>query len=260
MVRGGWRLIPGVRAFATHTALILAGNRETAALADRLGARNVRMMLDVGLPDDFLPEMPSTPRDPRSVLQLLWVGRVLPRKALDLALDVLEACAEIEVHLTVVGDDYPDQPVIDRERVRRLGSKVTCTGTLSWSEVAEAYRHADVFLFTSLRDSCGVQLLEAMAFGLPIVTLDHQGAALLVPDDAGIRVRVCDPSETVARMAAAVRRLAQDPDLAAAMGKAAHAAARRHTWDQKVLSMLDHYAEVIEARPSATLHRDRTLE
>jgi glycosyltransferase involved in cell wall biosynthesis len=38
----------------------------------------------------------------------------------------------------------------------------------------DAYLDLDVFLFTSLRDSCGSQLLEAMARGAAIVTLDHQ--------------------------------------------------------------------------------------
>ena len=58
-VRVGWRLFPGARACAVHASLVLAGNQETAALARRLGARNVKTMLDVGVPADFLPEVPA---------------------------------------------------------------------------------------------------------------------------------------------------------------------------------------------------------
>jgi glycosyltransferase involved in cell wall biosynthesis len=49
-------------------------------------------------------------------------------------------------------------------------------------------------------------------------------------------------------MAAAIRRLAEDRSLVEEMGKAASNAARKHTWDQKALSVLAYYDEVTRAR------------
>jgi glycosyltransferase involved in cell wall biosynthesis len=49
-----------------------------------------------------------------------------------------------------------------------------------WPEMKRQYQEADLFLFTSLRDSSGQVLAEAMASGLPIVALDHQGVGAIV--------------------------------------------------------------------------------
>ena len=84
-----------------------------------------------------------------------------------------------------------------------------------------------------------------MAFGLPVVTLDHQGSAILVQDGAGIKVPVGGPRETVGQLAAALQRLVDDADLARAMGSAARAVAQEHTWDKKARVMLEHYSEVV---------------
>jgi glycosyltransferase involved in cell wall biosynthesis len=245
LVRHGWCLSRAAVG-TVRTAVVLAANRETAALARRMGARRIEAMLDVGLPEDSFPEeLPERPR--RDRLELLWVGRILPRKGLDLCLDVVERCAaELPVRLTIVGDDYPAQPVLDHERLRRLGDLVEWRGSLPWSDVAEAYRDADAFLFTSLRDSCGVQLLEAMTWGLPVITLDHQGAALLVPDEAGFKVPVTTPSATVAALVDAVGRLAKSEELRRRMGEAAFAAARQFTWERRVEDMEGIYRRCVD--------------
>jgi glycosyltransferase involved in cell wall biosynthesis len=234
VVRRLWWAFPSAQSNARRSSLILAANRETALLARRLGARHVEPMLDVGLPSTFFPdEVPL--RKPGERLELLWVGRVMPRKGLDLTLDVVERCSrEFPVHLTIIGDEFPAVPVIDHARLARLSHCVTWRGALPWAEVAEAYRRADAFLFTSLRDSCGVQLLEAMAWGLSLVLLDHHGGALLVPDEAGLKVPVTTPSETVSALANAVAQLAGSAELRRSMGGAAYAAARQFTWEHKV--------------------------
>ena len=59
-------------------------------------------------------------------------------------------------------------------------------------------------LFTSLRDSFGSQVLEAMAMGLPIICLDLHGAHDFVPDAASLKVSIGSPGETVHNLAGAI--------------------------------------------------------
>jgi glycosyltransferase involved in cell wall biosynthesis len=112
--------------------------------------------------------------------------------------------------------------------------------------VQAAYDDSDLFLFTSLRDTEGVQLLEAMGRGLPVVTLDHQGAATLVPDSVGIKVPVTTPKQTPERLARAIEKLAADHALLASMGEAAIEVARRHTWERKASEVLKIYRQLTE--------------
>src|SRR5208283_2053083 len=76
------------------------------------------------------------------------------------------------------------------------------------SELRRAYAEHDALIFTSLRDTFGSQLLEAMAMGVPIITLDLHGAHDWLPDVASIKVPVGGPAETVRNLAGAIEEYA----------------------------------------------------
>jgi len=92
----------------------------------------------------------------------------------------------------------------DLERARRpavdlgVDSGVRFLGEVPWEEVIPHYDAAEAFLFTSLRDSSGVQLLEAGARGLPFVSPEHHGARDWLPPEAGALVPT-GPASTCAR-------------------------------------------------------------
>ena len=115
-------------------------------------------------------------------------------------------------------------------------------GQISWTEVKQEYLTNDVFLFTSLRDSFGSQLVEAMAYALPVIVLNHQGAGDLVPDTAGIKVSVTQPSETVAELALAIELMYKHPQKRWEMGQQGYEFARQQIWSKKAIS-IDHYYE-----------------
>ena len=231
-----------------RASLVVAANPETDALARRLGATGVVSMPDVGVPDDYAP--PAVPQRPGGgVTRILWVGRLAPRKAVVLALDAMALMpADAEAELVVVGGGAESEVASATIAERGLRGRVKLRGPLLWSDVRAEYRDADIFLFTSLRDSGGVPLAEAMAWGLPIVTLDHQGAASFVPADAGIRVPVTDPGTSVRELSAALVDLCASPDLRKQMGEAARLAAGAFTWSEKAKDMTGFYAKAADHR------------
>lgn len=235
--------IPPVRSAARHAALVLATNRDTLLLARRLGAPRVEMFAGPGLPDSFFP--PSFPVRPEGdVLNLLWVGRLFARKAPLLALDALVR-ARAPVRLTVVGDGPEGGRLAEALEDAELRVRVDWWGQVPWERVKEAYRTHDALIFTSLRDSVGYQLFEAMAFGLPVIALDQHGARDLVPDAAGIKVAVAGRERTVAGLAAAIDRLQGDGEARRAMGRAGYQHAREHAWPRKAAAMSRLYESVV---------------
>ena len=224
--------------------LVLTTNDETYARARQLGARNVKMALDSGLPVEFYP--PQVPERPATrTLRLLWVGSMLPRKGVSLLLDVIAPLPDT-ITLTLVGGGVQEKLIRARIDQLGIGHRVSCTGRVPFEQIKDYYASHDVFIFCSLRDSFGTQLLEAMAYGLPIITLDHQGAHTFVPDRAGIKVPPTDIRTTIARLQEAIRYLQAHPDERAAMGQCGYAFALRHQWPKKVRDMMHEYDHFLQ--------------
>ena len=85
-------------------------------------------------------------------------------------------------------------------------------GKLPRPDVLDQYRWADVFVFTSLRDTTGTVVLEALAAGLPVICLDHQGAHDVVTEQCGIKIPLARPGQMIDGLRDAMVALARDPD------------------------------------------------
>ncbi|HXE35334.1 MAG TPA: WecB/TagA/CpsF family glycosyltransferase [Verrucomicrobiae bacterium] len=232
---------------ARASAALLATNHDTAKVLAQIGGRDVRLFLDSGLSSNFVFRDPISRPDDGS-LTLLWVGRMQPRKALPLALEALARTKDLRVKLLIAGDGEMRKPWERYAERLDIGSRVEFLGRLPWQEMPRLYQSADAFLFTSLQDSFGTQVLEAMGHGLPILTLDHQGVASFVPPEAGIKVPVTAPEQTLQGLAEGIRRLALFPAERRKMGDAAHAYAKTQTWDKRAECLSNLYEEVL-SRP-----------
>src|SRR5882762_10668451 len=242
---------PSLRSAVRASLVTLATNQETADLLRRAGARDVRLFLDSGIPQSFLSNGIYGSND--EGLTLLWAGRMQPRKALPLALEALAEASDVNVRLLVVGDGQLRESWEDCARRLHVEAKVTFLGEVSWDDMPRLYQKVDAFLFTSLRDSFGMQVLEAMGHALPILTLDHQGVRTFVPPDAGIKIPVTTPQETSKGIAEGIRLLARNPDVRRRLGEAGRAFAGTQTWEKRAEWMSKLYEEVTGERVSVRL-------
>jgi glycosyltransferase involved in cell wall biosynthesis len=152
--------------------------------------------------------------------RLLAVGRVDPRKGVDVAIEALPPAAT----LTVVGDGDP----AELARLRALAdARTTFAGPLSGAAVRNAYAEADAVVFPVRWDEpWGLVPLEAMALGRPVLASARGGAAEYLRD--GENCLVFDPDQP-ATLTAAVERLAADPALRARLREGGLRTASEHT-------------------------------
>ena len=239
---------PDVKQTMRRASLILTTNEDTYNMAKSLGAMNPQMFLDTSLPEDFYP--PAYPeRAPSKEFKILWVGRLFARKGLPLVLEALRHVRkDIPFKLTILGDGHMHDMVPQFIKENELQDKVDWKGQVPWDEVKRAYTESDLFMFCSLRDSSAAQFLEAMAYGLPVLTLDLHGGKNLVPDNAGIKVPVTTPEQTVQTLASAVEKLYDNPDLRVQMGKAGYTFSKTQTWQLKTKHINEFYAKYTLAR------------
>jgi glycosyltransferase involved in cell wall biosynthesis len=171
-------------------------------------------------------------------LELLFVGRLLAWKGMHLALKALARLGadESQIHLSVIGDGS------DLKRLRSLASRLKLDEKVSWmgwkrrEEVIALYAEYDLFVFPSLHDSGGMAVLEAMAFGLPVLCLDLGGPALAVTNRCGRVIATAGRSEDaiVDSMAEFLREMMNGPEVLAKLSQAARAQAAALTWAANV--------------------------
>lgn len=232
-------------------SLVLAANRDTLRLVEALGCRRVALMCDAGISPDYISAGPRNFREPSDGLKLIWAGRMLPRKALPLALDALKNVRS-NVTLTIAGDGMDPEAVRSMIHQRNLENRVFWKGVrLSLDELRAAYAEHDAMLFTSLRDSFGSQMLEAMAMGLPVIALDLHGARDFLPSNAWSRASVGKPQETVRNLASAIEEYGSLPsDRRNEMSRNAWNFAKTMTWQARAEAVEEIYKQVLS--PVAT--------
>lgn len=238
--------LPGLRQAVRESALILSTNPETTHALTAAGARQVHFFPNIGVPEQLMGQSLDEHAPERQEMIILWVGRLIPLKGLPLA---LEALAQIEralpVRLRVLGEGPLRAEMENLAQSLGVSDRVEFVGSVPWSQIGDYYREAEVFLFTSLRDSSGTVISEALAYRLPILTLNHQGVGAIVPPEAGIKVAVTNPDETVRALAAGIRRLAQSPQLRKQMGEAGWIHAQSMSWQQHAEQMTRWYEEIV---------------
>jgi glycosyltransferase involved in cell wall biosynthesis len=142
-----------------------------------------------------------------------------------------------ELRLTFVGDGP------DRRRLQGLfaGRETTFTGVLRDGSLATAYADADVLLFTSLTDTVGLVLLEAMAAQLPVVALDTPATRHTLN---GYRraAFVSDRAAPVAWLEAIRTALSSTPT---ATGDLSDAAAFPYTWRKSTEALVSAYRSLV---------------
>jgi glycosyltransferase involved in cell wall biosynthesis len=182
-------------------------------------ARAVVVHMGVALPPAPADEMP-----PHAAPVLLCPARLAPIKGHG---DLLEAAARlvargIPFELWLAGEG-PERAAIERRIGERgLGEHVRLLGTVPHAELLGMYRdgRADCVVLPSLHEGLSVALVEAMAYGVPVIATAVGGVPELLEDGAGILV---PPSDADA-LTEALTRVLGSPTLRAEL---AHAGRRR---------------------------------
>jgi len=175
--------------------------------------------------------------------RLLFVGRLVYQKGLDILVQALGGLTSFPWELKLVGDG-PHRPVLE-SMANDLGitDRIEFVGWLDREAVYNQYREANLFVFPSRHEGMPNAVLEAMACGLPVIATDIAGNAELVhPETTGLLV----PPEDHLTLRNALNALFLEPERRLAMGSAARKLVEeRYTWDQVASKYLSLMQEII---------------
>jgi starch synthase len=192
---------------------------------------------------------------------LLFVGRITRQKGI---IHLVNAIPEIDPGLQIVlCAGAPDTPEIGREMEARVAEVSARRPGVVWvremlprPEVIQLYNHAAVFCCPSVYEPFGIINLEAMACetavvaaavgGIPEVVLPEETGLLVDPRLVHGTFEPTDPAAFSAGLAAAVNRLARDPELTARMGRnGRRRAVEQFSWDTIAERTLELYRSLL---------------
>ena len=182
---------------------------------------------------------------------LVSLGRVAIEKSVDVLVDafVRLAADDPDLRLLFVGGGPAEGAVRARAAAAGMGARVHVTGSLPRREALALVKAADLFVFASQTETQGLVLAEALAAGLPVVSLDGPGVGATLRPGVDSVVVAAQPAATRAdRLASAIGELLADEPRRAAMAAAARAGADRFDQRHFVAKVAALYGEVLTAR------------
>lgn len=180
---------------------------------------------------------------------LVTVGRLVPYKGFDV---LLRALTEVDAEAIVIGEGPLRAELEQQAAALGVADRVTFASGVSDDDLKVWLHAARVFVLPSrtVAEAFGLVQIEAMATALPIVNTDLPTAVPRIARNRQEALTV--PAEDPVALAGAIRRLLDDPALAADLGAAGRRRAMAE-YDKSVFirRMVDLYNEAVRGNQDA---------
>jgi glycosyltransferase involved in cell wall biosynthesis len=202
------------------------------------------------VPLGFEEPEPAEPERPEEVGEfddfLFTVGNFYPYKNVGSTVEALKLLSAEFPELKLVAAGQPDWFRDQLEaKVKRLGlgSRVVLPGRVSEGEKTWLYQHARLYVYPSRSEGFGLQGLEAMALGLPVVAA-HASSMPEVYGGAAVYFDPLDPKAQAEKIADLLKGGGHRDRLI----KAGHERVKLYSWKRMAKRTLEVYEEAVQAK------------
>jgi glycosyltransferase involved in cell wall biosynthesis len=159
-----------------------------------------------------------------SIVNIVCVATVTPRKGHDVLIDALIPLDSLPWRLTCIGSLTRSPETTDRLRRKisdaALAERVNLAGELRGSELASYFQAADLFALATRHEGYGMAVAEAIAHGVPVIST-RTGA---IPEIVGGRAGLLVPPNDDEAFREALARVLRDPALLSSLRQGAQRA------------------------------------
>lgn len=181
---------------------------------------------------------PPSPSTPRKIKNLLFLARITKEKGIFTTIDTFRLLQKKhpELTLTVAGDGGALDDAIAYVKENGL-SGIRFTGHISGNEIRQAFLDSDIYILpTEHPEGMATSVLEAMAFGLPVISRPVGGVKDFFRNgEMGYLTESTDPAE----FCRLIENLIDNPTLAGEMAANCADYARKHFLASKVAAQLE---------------------
>ena len=243
--------LPGYKKALRNASLVYSSNDETTScMLSRMKSENadkLKQMTELCIDDQYLSDRESLQKENTDgVVHIIVSGRLIYRKGVALLIDALSRLqTDVPFILDIFGEGDQKNNLIDQVRKYGLENHVVFHGKVSFEEMQQRYKDADIYVLPSLRETTGTAVFEALANKLPVVALNQNGVKHIVEQDAGILVDIESKEQILNDFASALKQLIEDEPLRLCLGQAGYLKLKEHyTWTSRAKKISEIYREL----------------
>lgn len=206
------------------------------------------------------PKILSRPQ--KNSFVALWAGRLEDHKGFEILIYAVKHLVEIRasvlesLQVIVTGSGPELSSYQDLIKKFSLSQFFKFHGWLTRDAYESLWTEVDIFTFTSLRETTGVVLQEAMLRGKPAVVLANGGPGEMVTTLTGVPIMGESLEQIATNFAEAIQFLYKHPKIRYELGDAARTRATRlYSWESTVEFMERVYAEISKKTADVALNQ-----
>ena len=95
-----------------------------------------------------------------------------------------------------------------------------------------------------MSDLTSTVILEALSFGLPVITMDHCGFSNVINKSCGIKIPVTNKSQITDELGNAIIKIEEDEEYRKQLSKGAILRAKDFAWEEKAMTLDNIYKQI----------------
>lgn len=222
-----------IRQAFTRADVVLASTEETCDIIWKRFHIKAEYLPENGIVEETRPNFINEKFNFQK-LKLIWVGRIDARKSLRTLLETLKRIKEKgDFHLDIVGDGPLKKSLVKLAEFNKINDNITWHGHVTRKYIPELFNAAHVHIITSCNEANTTVLFEAMAAGIPTISLDHCGMHDTICEQCGIRIPIYNYEQIITDLGNAIVRLCHHPEEVKRLSEGALQCAAKYSWGKR---------------------------
>ncbi len=218
--------------FITHSVwkkaeFVVSNSEGLSKLAKKFMDNTKHKMIPAGV--DLQIFNPSGKSRMGSKVRLLFVGRLVYQKGLDILLEALKKIKDKDLwSLDIIGDGPLKKEILKKVKNLQIDKNINFYGWQSRDKLIKIYKDNDIFLLPSRDEGMPNVMLEAMASGLAVIGTEVSGLQeVIINNQNGLLVKKENPHE----LYEAIKKLIDNKSLIKEIGdNAAFFVQKNYSW------------------------------
>lgn len=199
-------------------------------------------------------------QEKNTAFQALIVGRMVPLKGFDIALESFARFYHNLPHdeqqlatLQLVGKGPYKEKLVHLSHQLQIDQAVQFIDWMERSELSKCYQRSSIFFFPSY-EGAGMVVAEALSYGLPVVCFDNCGPGAFINAECGVKIPLeTNRKQIIRNFADALRVLFESHELRDQLASGAANKFKQHfLWDRKGETLHTLYQELLHHPKTTT--------